>query len=140
MIQRFEYKGPGYKYDANSWYAFICQSGVMIPIKQGTVMKLTEVDIQGMLSWNPYGYNIGIYRATVTYPDNNIKWRKLFRNSACIKGKRVIYQFYTHRELNHARELGLIIKHDFEHKNNYLKYERGDCIIGSQLQPEDIST
>ena len=77
-------------------------------------------------------FNMGIYRAKVTTKNNDLK--KLFRLDK--EGGKHIYSFYNHRELNFARELGLHVEITYDCEDNYLKYERDDCITGSQLFKE----
>jgi len=93
LICAEEYQGPGWKYDINSSYPSIMSStNFMIPIKEGE-FKTIKPGIR---------YQTGIYRCEISYPNDELKWKKLFRINQ--KNK------YTNVDIKYAESLGLNVR------------------------------
>ena len=90
-----QYKGPIYKYDLNSAYAAIYSSNnCLIPIKEGEFKTITTAEFEAMKF-----YYYGIYHVKIEYPDDDSKWKKLFRLN--------FDNFYTSTDLTWAKSIGL---------------------------------
>lgn len=116
-----EYTGPGYKYDVNSFYPhLISQHDVEFPIAQPT---FEIISTETIAKWRTFQY--GIYHATIDPTDVNPKLFKLNK-----------YNYYTHWDLNCAKEHGYKITMIDDFCPNVMKYPRecrarGDHLFGS---------
>lgn len=112
-----KYEGTAHVFDINSSYPSIYSSPLfMIPMKKGIFKKLSREEF-GEFTFFPHG----IYRVKIRYPDEDPKWKKLFRLNE--KNK------YTHIDVGRAKELGLIIKLREKGKYNFLNYPKDQCLI-----------
>ncbi len=129
LIFGYKYKGPSYKYDINSFYPSIYSStNLLIPIKQGIIKTLTNTEFKKM----DY-FPIGIYRVKIKYNKTICEQRqnKLFRLNS--------EHYYTHIELNYAKQLKLNLEL-IEEDNNFLEYSRDKCLNGSQMFKKYVDT
>lgn len=121
LIYAEEYSGPGWKLDINSSYPSIMASQhFMIPVKAGEFKKIKLEEI----------HSTGIYCVEITYPDENPKWKKLFRLNYQNK--------YTNTDIRYAQRLGLNIKMINEGSVNALIYSRDKCMTGYQCFKEYV--
>jgi len=108
------YEGKAYKYDVCSMYPSIMKDHQMLfPLKRGTFKKLTKEEFNNLKF-----YMYGIYRA-------KIKGNKLFRANK--------KNYYTHIDLNRAKDLNLEIELIIDKEPNILHYPRKDLIQGDKL-------
>ena len=115
LICAEEYQGPGWKYDINSSYPSIMSDHrFMIPIKEGE-FKTIKPEIH---------YPTGIYRFDISYPNDELKWKKLFRINQ--KNK------YTSIDIKYAQKIGLNVRLIEDGKVNALVYTRDKCKTGYQ--------
>lgn len=123
------YEGKIWKYDINSSYPSIYSSGLfLIPFRCGEFKHLTKEEFDEM---KMKFFAIGIYRAKVSFPDDNPKWRKVFRLNA--------KDTYTHIDLNWALKIGLNIDY-VDREKNFLHYSRDKCMRGNELFKEFTET
>lgn len=104
------YNGQAYKADIKSMYPSIMKSKILFPVKEGELKYITE-----------FGsfFNYGIYRCKIT--GNTKLFRFNFDN------------YYTHFDLNSAKNLGLQIDLIIDDKPNFLYYSRDKCLTGFEL-------
>lgn len=121
MVFGEKYEGKAWKYDINSHYPDIYSNkSFNVPIKQGHFCKISQEFFDRMRGI----YKIGIYRAIVSYPDNQSKWKKLFRLNKS--------DYYTYYELRYAHKLGLVIDLIIDGEDNFL-YFGNKCVSGSKF-------
>jgi hypothetical protein len=121
-----KYQGEAWKYDINSSYPSIYSSSkVHIPVKEGEFKRLTAKEFNDLET-----YSVGIYRATVEYPNNDKKYHKIFQQNSS--------NYYTHIELNFAKKKGFKIKIIEDSEPNFLYYSREKCLLGSQCFKEYV--
>ncbi|HRP37145.1 MAG TPA: hypothetical protein PLS50_05015, partial [Candidatus Dojkabacteria bacterium] len=97
------YKGPGYKYDINSYYGYIMQSSHFeFPIRAGTFKTLTSEEFND-LKYLPFG----IYRVKIHNYDNQLFAMK----------KKLV-----HWDLQQAKKLGYKIELICDGEPNFLDY------------------
>ena len=85
---------------------------MIFPVSEGELKYLNEFISQ-------YYFHYGIYRCTVKGTS------KLFRFN--------FDNYYTHIDLNNAKQLGLDIKLIIDEKPNFLYYSRDKCLTGNEL-------
>ena len=104
------YNGQAYKADVKSMYPSIMKSKILFPVKEGELKYITE-----------FGnfFNYGIYRCKI------IGNTKLFRFN--------FDNYYTHFDLNTAKDLGLQINLIIDDKPNFLYYSRDKCLTGHEI-------
>jgi hypothetical protein len=121
LLFGFPYEGEAHVADINSSYPSIYSSQYfMIPIKEGEFMKMTSEHFEKCDKFLPFG----IYHAKIKYPDDDIKWRKLFKLNE--KNK------YTHIDVMRARKIGLKIRLNQKAKSNFLHYSKEKCLISGK--------
>jgi hypothetical protein len=97
----------------------------LIPIKAGEFKHITEIEFEKMKT---SFFANGIYKAVITYPDEDEeKWKKVFRLNC--KNK------YTHIDMNWARKIGMNMKY-VDEKINFLYYSRDKCLRGNECFKE----
>lgn len=123
MVFAEKYEGPAWKYDINSFYPDIYSNkSFNVPIKQGRFLKISKTFFNQMRGV----HKIGIYRAIVTYPDDDEKWHKLFKLNP--------NDFYTYHELRYAHKLNLEIELIVDGDDNFLYYgDKGVCVKGDKF-------
>lgn len=100
------YEGPCYKYDFKSDYPFIMTMDYFyVPIQKGKFKKMTQEEFD---NWKRIPY--GIYRCKIIYENKSI----FFRENR--------YGYYTHFDLNTAKELGYQIILIDDEQANFLYY------------------
>jgi hypothetical protein len=120
IIFGYEYAGPIYQYDLNSAYPSIYSSvNFLVPIKQGEFQHLTKETFEAFKF-----YCNGIYRVKIEYPNNDNKWKKLFRLN--------YDNYYTNIDLTYAKKIGLKITL-LDEPENLLAYPRNKCKTGHEL-------
>jgi hypothetical protein len=112
------YQGPGYEYDVVSEYpSIMAHEHILFPVRCGTFGVITTEELNA-LERIPYG----IYRCRIQIKQSAMK---IFRYNS--------NEYYTHVDLNAARELKLEIKMNSDGQANQLVYRRGDMVTGKQL-------
>jgi len=104
------YNGQAYKADVKSMYPSIMKSKITFPIAEGELKYITEFDKY---------FHYGIYRCVIT---GNTK---LFRFN--------YDNYYTHFDLNIAKDLNLNIKLIIDDQPNFLYYSRDKCLTGHEI-------
>jgi hypothetical protein len=114
------YVGDVYKYDARSYYPSVYSSKfLLIPIKAGILKNITTEE----LNERTY-FDIGVYYCTIEQPqDANIK-KLIWINHA---------NYYSHYELQYAKDKGLKITMLSKDGGNFLHYPRNHCKTGSEI-------
>lgn len=122
------YKGELYKYDINSCYPSLYSSPyLLIPVQKGKLLKIDKKEFNEMKY-----FKFGIYRVIISYPDNNKKWKKLFKLND--------NNYYTHYDLTYAKKLNLNIELIEDEKNNLLMYTRNQCKTASECFKTYVDT
>jgi len=106
------YEGEGHEYDVNSHYPVIQSGRDYIPIKKGRYEKLTEL---------PNNLDNGIYRCKITGDINKYLFRENFDN------------YYTHKDIINARNLGYTVELINDSFNNALIYDKDKMMTGTKL-------
>ena len=122
MIWAEKYQGKGYKYDITSHYpAIMSNTHSIYPIKRGNFKIIKNEDIQKFAP-------TGIYHCKITGVD-----KRLFRDN--------FENYYTNRDIEHARSLGGKVDLIQDGKPNMLEYPRKThCITGSELFGKYVET
>lgn len=113
------YKGPAYKYDVNSFYAWLLQSpNLLIPIDEPELKVLSQDDLSNLKY-----FMIGLYHCRIEH--TNEKTPKLFQTNP--------RHWYTHYEMTYAKELGLQMQILTDGHPNLLFYARQKCKTAKEL-------
>jgi hypothetical protein len=104
------YNGQAYKADVKSMYPSIMKSKMLFPVREGKLKYITEFDTY---------FHYGIYRCVISGTT------KLFRFN--------FDNYYTHFDLNTAKDLGLNIKLIIDDQPNFLYYSRDKCLTGFEI-------
>lgn len=106
------YKGAGYKYDYVSMYPSILDNSYfLIPYKKGNFIQMSQEEFDGLKF-----YKYGIYRAII---EGNTDYRLFKTNSNT---------YYTHIDLNRAKDLKYTVKLVQDDQPNCLIYNRENLI------------
>jgi hypothetical protein len=119
------YDGSAFKYDIKSMYPSIQASTIKFPIDEGEILYLTNDEFHGM---NYYKY--GIYRVKVYKSDADTN--KLFRFNP--------EHYYTHTDLEVAKEIGLKYELIVDNQPNFIHYSRDKLMCGSEIFGEFVKT
>ena len=117
------YSGPAYKYDVKSMYPSIQTSSLKFPIAEAEILYLTYEEFIDM----PH-FKYGIYRVKVYKSD--IHTNKVFRFNS--------ENYYTHTDLERAKEIGLKYELIIDNQPNFIHYSRDKLMSGSEIFGEFI--
>ncbi len=116
------YVGKAYKYDVTSFYPWIMiQMSFLVPIKRGAFNRLTKKAFDSLKF-----FTYGIYRCVI---DGDAK---------CFRKNRLNY--YTHYDLNIAKEIGLKLSLIVDDQPNYLSYFKDQRISGNTIFGQFVET
>jgi hypothetical protein len=119
MFDNGVYSGPAYKYDVVSMYPSIMNSQMRFPIRTGQFMTITNEELH-----NKEYLGYGIYRCNIM-PSNDKYTNNLFRFNK--------KHYYTHFDINRARELQFGIEMIEDEQCNFLYYAPNTLITGHEL-------
>jgi hypothetical protein len=119
------YDGSAFKYDIKSMYPSIQASTIKFPIDEGEILYLTNDEFHGMKY-----YKYGIYRVKVYKSDADTN--KLFRFNP--------EHYYTHTDLEVAKEIGLKYELIVDNQPNFIHYSRDKLMCGSEIFGEFVNT
>jgi hypothetical protein len=114
-----KYEGPAHKADIKSMYPSILKSGLCFPIGEGELKYITELN--EILQY-------GIYKCIVSGDISKKTFRINYSN------------WYTHIDLNRARELKLNIDLIIDDSPNFLYYSRDKLLTGHELFGQYVET
>ena len=119
------YEGQAYKYDVKSMYPSIQASVIKFPIDEGDILYLTTEEFNEMKF-----FKYGIYRVKVYKEDTDTN--KLFRFNP--------EHYYTHTDLEVAKEIGLNYELIVDNQPNFMHYSRDKLMTGSEIFGEFVKT
>jgi hypothetical protein len=115
-----KYEGMVHEADIKSMYPSILKSNMCFPIDEGELLFLDEL---------PSILKYGLYKVKIEMKND---FSKVFRNN--------YDNWYTHTDINHARELGLYIELIDDKQPNFLYYSRDKLITGHELFGDYVDT
>jgi hypothetical protein len=120
-----KYEGPGFEYDINSMYpAMMVHGRFQFPIKKGTRKILGKDDFYKMaMPGKGNFFSYGIYHCRVSIgPKSHKNAHKLFAVNQ--------NNYYTHHDLNLAKDLNMYIQLIDDGKVNAIQWQKDDLIMG----------